>query len=129
MGIQLIDKRGNVIEREQPPEAAEPPAELEQSTVPPILPPPKPPEPAEPAPVAEPAAVQECSPSPGDTGEGDPPIPTEGREWADPKPTYSLQWLRACARAYEIKFGPRSSAETLCERITAAMYGSGESES
>jgi len=138
--IQLIDKHGQILEREEPtqPRAMEPPAELEQSTVPPILPPALPPDLQAPAPVADtPAEPQECSPSPGDTGagealsapqsNGDPPIPAaEGEEWADPKPTYSLKWLRACARAYEVKFGPRSSAETLCANITAAMYGSEE---
>ena len=130
VGIQLIDKHGNVLEREGTkfespgPEAAEPPAELEQKTPPPILPPP---------PVAEPAEFKECSPSPGDTGAGeapsepaeDPPISAEGEEWADPKPTYSMQWLRACAKAYQVRYGPRSSAETLCANITAAMYDDG----
>ncbi len=59
---------------------------------------------------------------------GDPPIPDldKDEEWADPKPEYSMAWLRACARSYGIKYGPRSSAETLCQRIIEAMYDGGE---
>lgn len=114
--VQLIGKTGELLERE-PPQPAEPPAaELEQevSTVPPILPKDLP------SPVAE---EKEVSPSPGEV-DGDPPIPgSQGEEWADPKPTYSLEWLRACAKAYQIPYGPRSKPETLCQRILAAMYG------
>lgn len=125
--VQLLDSHGAVVDTGEvdvldavvaasaPTEPAGEP-EAEVSTIPPIkAPSPKPP---------PGATLQECSPTPG--GQTDPPIPQDGGEWADPKPEYSMAWLRACAKAYQIKHGPRSSAATLCQKITAAMYGSGE---
>lgn len=142
--IQLIDAHGGVVDTgealEPANETAETPPEPTAKAEP-VPPPPLPPELAQSPPDAGPAKSQECSPSPGDTGEGsapsssqnggdgDPPIPAaEGEEWADPKPNYSIKWLRACAKAYDLKIGPRASPETLCERITAAMYGGDETE-
>jgi len=139
--VQLIDRHGQVVDTGElePKATAETPTpatELEHHEPPagPILKS----ESAQSPPVAEPAQPQECSPSPGDTGEGsappspeseDPPIPSsEGEEWADPKPIYSVKWLRLCAKAYDLKVGPRASPETLCERITAAMYGGDDQE-
>lgn len=113
--VQLIGKTGERIQPEAPkPESPAAELEQEQSTIPPIH--------GEDLPSLS-AAAEEVSPSPGEV-DGDPPIPSsQGEEWADPKPTYSLVWLRACAKAYQIPFGPRSKPETLCQRIAEAMYG------
>lgn len=53
---------------------------------------------------------------------GDPPIPEEGGEWADPEPHYSMEWLMACADAYEVSYRKNISAAKLCEKIKDAMY-------
>jgi hypothetical protein len=51
----------------------------------------------------------------------DPPIPEEGEEWADPSPDFSLEWLRACAEAYEVAYKGKDKKK-LAEKIRAAMY-------
>ena len=53
----------------------------------------------------------------------DPPIPaTLAEEWADPDVSYSLEWLQACAQAYNIKYRGKDKA-ALVEKIKTAMYG------
>jgi hypothetical protein len=113
--MQLIDRRGNVLPAEapeQPPTAAGPSQDVPPSS--------QAEDPAEPSPEAQ---KSEVSPSPGEVSGTDPPIPSGSEEWADPDPRYSLDWLRACARAYQIPYGPRTKPETLSQRILAAMYG------
>lgn len=51
----------------------------------------------------------------------DPPIPKAGEEWADPLPSYSLEWLQACAKAYKVKYKGKDKA-ALVEKIKDAMY-------
>lgn len=52
----------------------------------------------------------------------DPPIPDDdGGEWADPSPEYSMEWLKACAEAYEVSYRGKDKGK-LCEKIKAAMY-------
>jgi len=54
--------------------------------------------------------------------DSDPPIPGEGEEWPDPEPHYSMEWLMACADAYEVKYRKNISAAKLCEKIKDSMY-------
>lgn len=51
----------------------------------------------------------------------EPPTPKGDEEWADPKESYSLTWLRACAKAYKVKY-PGKDKALLVEKIKAAMY-------
>jgi hypothetical protein len=51
----------------------------------------------------------------------DPPTPKGDEEWDDPKESYSLTWLRACAKAYKVKYHGKDKA-LLVEKIKAAMY-------
>lgn len=53
---------------------------------------------------------------------GDPPIPGEGEEWADPQESFSEAWLHACAAAYDVKFPKNIKPKTLCKKILGAMY-------
>lgn len=54
---------------------------------------------------------------------GDPPIPEgDDGEWADPLPEYSMDWLRACADAYDVKYAKNIGAEKLVEKIKKEMY-------
>jgi hypothetical protein len=52
----------------------------------------------------------------------DPPIPADGEDWADPDPGYSIEWLKACADAYEVSYGKTIKPKTLADRIKKAMY-------
>lgn len=54
---------------------------------------------------------------------GDPPIPTsEDEEWSDPKEEYSIDWIKACADAYDIEYKGNISKKKLIKRIKATMY-------
>lgn len=51
----------------------------------------------------------------------DPPIPEAGGEWADPLPSYSMEWLQACAKAYKVKYKGKDKT-ALVQKIKDAMY-------
>jgi len=58
----------------------------------------------------------------GEVDDGkDPVIPKGNAEWADPKASYSLNWLRACAKAYKVKYVGKDKA-SLVAKIKEAMY-------
>jgi len=52
----------------------------------------------------------------------DPPVPDEGEEWADPDPSYSMEWLAACADAYSVKLKKKDTPEMIVEKLKKAMY-------
>jgi len=52
----------------------------------------------------------------------DPPIPPKGATWADPLPTYSMDWLTRCAKAYKVKLPKKVTRQQLCELILEQMY-------
>lgn len=53
----------------------------------------------------------------------DPPIPSgEDEEWSDPDESYSMEWLKACADAYEVQYAANIGKKTLVGRIKKAMY-------
>ncbi len=43
-------------------------------------------------------------------------------EWAHPSPKFSIEWLKACADAYEVPYPGNIGPDTLCEKILKAMY-------
>lgn len=71
----------------------------------------------------EPAEAKSEAQARDEDGVEDPPIPEgEGVEWPDPDPRYSLEWLKACADAYEVTYPANIGAAKLCDKIKAAMY-------
>jgi len=53
----------------------------------------------------------------------DPPIPGKGEDWADPDPLFSMDWLKACANAYNIAYRADIGPATLVKKIKKEMYG------
>ena len=80
-----------------------------------VLPPPS-------IPVVPPLATKsEASPVVVPSPIVDPPIPAKGEDWADPKEEFSLEWLRACAKAYQVKDKTKDK-KVLVQKLMKAMY-------
>ncbi len=52
----------------------------------------------------------------------DPPKPAEGEEWPDPTEEMSMDYLKAMADAYEVKYASNIGPGTLIERLKESMY-------
>lgn len=52
----------------------------------------------------------------------DPGIPAKGEPWPDPLPTYSMEWLTKCAKAYKVKLSKGASKKDICTLLVEAMY-------
>lgn len=51
-----------------------------------------------------------------------PEHPAEGQHWPDPEPGMDIEYLRAMADAYNVRYTKNARAKTLSERIHKAMY-------
>ena len=51
-----------------------------------------------------------------------PAFPTGEEEWPDPAEAQGLDYLKAMADAYEVKYSPKIKAADLVKKIQAAMY-------
>lgn len=109
-----------IVDRESgtPPSQSEDYAPTGGDAPPPVNDAPPPIEVAPPVPEIAPPAEEESKPM-----DMDPEIPGEDGEWSDPSTEYSMDWLRACAEAYEVKFPANIGAEKLVAKIKTAMYG------
>jgi hypothetical protein len=52
----------------------------------------------------------------------DPGIPAKGEPWPDPLPSYSMEWLTKCAKAYKVKLPKGASRKDICALLVEAMY-------
>lgn len=77
---------------------------------------------ATPIPEAKAAPIATEAPKPATGSIQDPPIPKKGEEWADPSVNYSLEWLQACASAYQVTKSKTKDKAALVKKIKAAMY-------
>lgn len=86
-----------------------PKADLTKTAKPPAPKPVEQPPPPPPPPVGDP---------PGDPGMEE----AGGEEWPDPTEEMELDFLREMAKAYDVKFAPRTGKKRLVADIMAAMY-------
>jgi len=54
--------------------------------------------------------------------QGDPPIPKGDDEWTHPDLAFSMEWLKKCADAYDVKYRKNTTKQTLVDKIVEEMY-------